>query len=98
MGLLTEAGPPDWHPASPAIKGACARAAVHCRERGEDIARLAIHFSVAHPAIATTLAGMASPDLVRQNVACLDAPPTPDLLAEIQAILEPVHNETWANT
>ncbi len=98
MGLLTNAGPPDWHPASPAVKAACARAAAHCRENGADIARLAIRFSLSNPAIATTLVGMASPDRVRRNVGYLGTLPDPALLSEVQAILEPVHDETWDNT
>lgn len=95
MGLLSEAGPPAWHPAPDTLKSACARAAVHCRERGEDIARLALQFSLAEPRIATTLVGMGSAEQVKQNVASVEAPPDALLLAEIQEILAPFHNLTW---
>ncbi|KAK1359855.1 L-galactose dehydrogenase [Heracleum sosnowskyi] len=33
MGLLTENGPPDWHPASNELKAACQAAAVFCKEK-----------------------------------------------------------------
>lgn len=31
MGLLTENGPPDWHPAGSEIKEACKQAAEYCK-------------------------------------------------------------------
>ena len=47
MGLLTNRGTPDWHPATNEIKAGCAAAAAFCRERGVDIAQLAVQFSLA---------------------------------------------------
>jgi L-galactose dehydrogenase len=95
MGLLTERGAPEWHPAPEALKAACAKAAAHCRSRGVDIAQLALQFSLSQPAIATTLVGTASPENLKKNVAWSDQPPDPELLAEVQAILAPVLNTTW---
>lgn len=95
MGLLTERGTPDWHPAPEALKAACRQAAAHCRARGTDIAKLALQFAVAHPAIATTLVGTANSEILRKNVAWIDSPPDPELLAEVQAILKPVQDMTW---
>jgi len=95
MGLLTERGAPDWHPAPEPLKAACARAAAQCRARGADIAQLALQFAVSHPAIATTLVGTANPEHLHKNVAWAEQSPDPQLLAEVQAILAPVHNTTW---
>jgi L-galactose dehydrogenase len=95
MGLLTERGAPEWHPAPEFLKAACARAAAHCRSRGVDIAQLALQFALSNPAIATTLVGTASPENLRKNVAWSEQPPDPELLAEVQAILAPVRNMTW---
>ncbi|HZO89777.1 MAG TPA: aldo/keto reductase [Chthonomonadaceae bacterium] len=95
MGLLTEGGPPSWHPASEEIKAACARAAAHCRSKGRDITQLALQFAVSEPRIATTLVGMASAALVRKNAAWIAEPIDRELLAEVQAILAPIHNKTW---
>jgi L-galactose dehydrogenase len=95
MGLLTERGAPDWHPAPEPLQAACARAAAHCRSRGIDIAQLALQFAVSNPAIATTLAGTASTENLRKNVAWSEHPPDPELLAEVQAILAPVQNTAW---
>jgi L-galactose dehydrogenase len=38
LGLLTEAGPPGWHPAPPQLRIAARDAAQLCRQRGMDIA------------------------------------------------------------
>ncbi|HLV80693.1 MAG TPA: aldo/keto reductase [Chthonomonadaceae bacterium] len=95
MGLLTERGTPDWHPAPEPLKAACRQAAAYCRARGTDIAQLALQFAVAHPAIATTLVGTASPENIRKNVAWIASPPDPELLTEVRAILKPVQDMTW---
>jgi L-galactose dehydrogenase len=95
MGLLTERGAPDWHPAPPALKAACQRAAEHCRSRGADIAELALRFSLSQPAIATTLVGTASPENIIKNAAAAGQEPDQQLLAEVRAILAPVLNRTW---
>ena len=57
MGLFTESGPSDGHPATEEIKGTCRKAVEFCRDKGEDIAKLAIQFGLQSPAFATTLAG-----------------------------------------
>ncbi len=95
MGLLTNRGAPEWHPADEEIRAACAKAAALCRERGTDIARLALQFSVAHPGIATTLVGTASPENIRKNVAWITEPLDEALLREVQAVLAPIHNRSW---
>jgi len=95
MGLLSDRGAPKWHPASQDIKAACARAATFCRERGADISRLAIQFSVAHPDLATTLVGTASPENVAKNVRWVEEPMDQELLVQVMQVLAPIHNQTW---
>ena len=95
MGLLTNRGTPDWHPASPTLKEVCARAAEFCRARGVDIARAAIQFTLSNPRIHTTLVGTADPENIRKNAAWLDEPPDEELAEEIKEILKPVQDWTW---
>jgi len=95
LGLLTNRGAPAWHPASDEIKETCARAAAHCRSKGVDIAQLAIQFALDNPDLSTTLVGTANPEHLRQNVEWLETPMNHELLAEVQAILAPIRNETW---
>ncbi|PIA51837.1 hypothetical protein AQUCO_01000015v1 [Aquilegia coerulea] len=106
MGLLTHNGPPEWHPASPELKSACKDAANYCKEKGKNISKLAMQFSLSNRGISSVLVGMNS---VRQKIGCcgqveenvaaavelaifgMDV----GILREVEAILEPVKNQTW---
>jgi L-galactose dehydrogenase len=94
MGLLTEAGPPAWHPAPADLRAAAQRAAALCGERGAEIAKLALQFSVAHEAFATTIVGTADPANMARNVAWIDEPFDADLAAEVAAVFDGV-TRTW---
>jgi L-galactose dehydrogenase len=95
MGLLSNRGTPTWHPAPEAVKEVCARAAAHCRVRGASIEKLAVQYSLTNPDIATTLVGSASAKNMQQNITWAEEPIDQSLLAEVLAILKPVHNVTW---
>ena len=58
MGLLTHSGPPEWHPASSALKQACHEASKLCENEKVNISSLAILYALAHPRIGCTLLGM----------------------------------------
>src|SRR5580698_2543324 len=60
MGLLTEHGPPDWHPAPPVVREAGRKAAEFCRTHAADISEVALRFCLDHPYVASTLIGIAS--------------------------------------
>ena len=95
MRLLSTEGPPAWHPAPAALRAKCAEAAAHCRSRGADLSKLALQFSVSDPRIPTTILGTANPANVEQNIRTIEEPIDLTLLAEVRAILAPVHNLTW---
>ncbi len=97
MGLLTNYSVPSWHPAPANIREKCAEAATYCRAHGTNISRLALQFAVANPAIHTTLVGMASVENITANVRWIEEPLDLSLLAEVLAILAPIHNQTWAS-
>lgn len=90
--LLTNAPLPPWHKATPEVRETCQAAARHCQENGVDIAQLAVQFSVAHPDMTTCITGSANPDRVAQWVDWINKPMDTTLLAEVQAILAPIHN------
>lgn len=98
MGLLSERGAPDWHPASAELKQYARRAAAFCKRHGYPIEKLAIQFSVHNPQIPTTLVSTARPENIVQNIAWAATPPDPDLLREVREILRPVLDETWENS
>ncbi|MCM3410852.1 aldo/keto reductase [Metabacillus litoralis] len=95
MGLLTNNGVPTWHPASEEIKQLCNKAATFCRDNGEDIAKLAIQFSVSNKVIPTTLVSTASPENMAKNIQWASEPIDKKLLEEVLKILAPIHNQTW---
>lgn len=95
MGLLTDRGAPDWHPAPKEIQEACAKAVAHCQAKGADIAKLAMQYSCANEKIPTTLFSSANPDRIKTNANYLDEEMDQELLSEVLEILKPVHNQTW---
>ena len=98
MGLLTERGCPDWHPASEKLKLTCARAADLCKLRNYAIEQLAIKYSVSHSEIATTLVSSTSAENIKRNVKWAELPQNEELLIEVLEILKPAHRETWDNS
>ena len=90
--LLTNAPLPAWLKEPASVKAAARAAAAHCASRGVDIAQLALQFSLAHPAIATTVSGSANPANIRNWARWAAAPLDRQLLAEVEAIFAPVKN------
>ena len=90
--LLTNAPLPAWLKEPEDVKAAARRAAEHCAKKGVDLAKLALQFSCANPDIATTIAGSANPDNIRQWARWIEEPLDPQLLAEVQEIFKPVKN------
>jgi L-galactose dehydrogenase len=95
MGLLTEQGPPAWHPAPPALKEACRAAAALCRQHGAHLPHLALHHSTHLPGVHTTVVGLSSPTEVRTSLEAFQTAPDPDLLARVRELLAPVQDMSW---
>lgn len=98
MGLLTERGIPDWHPAPEALKRLARKAVAHCRAKGMSIEQLAVAFSVSNPRIATTLFSTTNPDNVLKTIKYAETPLDTKLLEEVQKIFEPGFRDTWVNS
>lgn len=97
MGLLTNQGPQQWHPGGEGVKAACKTAAELCRTRGADISELGMQFCASEPNIPSTITGAASADELRTNLRALTEPIDADLLRDVEAVLAPVRDHTWAN-
>jgi L-galactose dehydrogenase len=95
MGLLTESGPPEWHPAPAAIRANCAEAAQYCRSKGIDFSQLALQFSFAQSDFASTLVGISRAEEIIANVQQLTQEIDQELLSDVQSILSPIHNLSW---
>ena len=98
MGLLTERGVPDWHPAPRPLVEACAKAAAYCHEQGYPIEKLAVQYSVSNPRIAGTLFSSANPDNVKRNIAWANEEPDWTLVEKVQQIIGDQKRVSWANS
>ncbi len=90
--LLTQAPLPTWLKEPEEVKAAARQAAALCAQRGTDIAKLALQFSLAHSDITTTVSGSANPQNIRKWAQWAEEPIDQALLTEVQAIFAPVKN------
>jgi aryl-alcohol dehydrogenase-like predicted oxidoreductase len=90
--LLTNAELPPWHKATPFVRETARKASEHCAKAGVDLAKLALQFSIANEDMTTCVVGSANPANVRKWAEWADEPIDGTLLAEVLAILEPIHD------
>jgi hypothetical protein len=99
MGLLSQRGAPDWHPATKELQAACAKAATYCEEQGYPIDKLAIQFSTSlNPRIATTLFSSANPKNVLKNIQYVNDPMDEELVKKVQEIIGDQMFVRWKNS
>ena len=90
--LLTNLELPVWHKATDEVREIAAKAAAHVRDRGSDIAKLALQYSVANEDFSSCVTGSANPDRVNQWCDWLEEPMDEGLVSEVKEILKPIHN------
>uniref|UniRef100_H2ZLA0 NADP-dependent oxidoreductase domain-containing protein n=1 Tax=Ciona savignyi TaxID=51511 RepID=H2ZLA0_CIOSA len=99
MGLLTNRGPSNWHPASQEIRDVCKSAAAYCQSKGTDIARLATHFALIQPGIDTTLISTASTKNLQTNIDVLTRGITAEETQVMNEAMEkyflPMESKNW---
>ena len=95
MGMLTERGAPDWHPAPPEVRAAVKEALAFCRKENIDLSELGLRFCFDSPHVASTLVGMSTTEEVRRNLHAFSAPADPELVNKVKAILKPAANVVW---
>lgn len=98
MGLLTERGVPDWHPAPKPLVEACQRAAHYCHEQHYPIEKLAIQYSTQNPRIATTLFSTTRPKNVLENIQAVGEPAPQELVIKVKEMIGEQQRVSWANT
>ena len=97
MGILTEQGAPEWHPAAEAVKVAGRRIVALCKERGADASAVALSFCVGFGGVASTLVGLSSRGQVARALQAVDMTLDERLMREIEAVAAPVRDVTWAS-
>ena len=98
MGLLSERGVPEWHPAPESLVEACRKAMEHCKAKDYPIEKLAMQFSVSNSRIATTLFSTANPLNVKKNVSFIEEPIDWELVHEVREIIGEQQRVSWANS
>ena len=74
----------DYKPAPPAILDKVRRIEAVCRRHNVELAAAALQFPLAHPRLASIVAGATKPSEVRENVARMSAPIPRDLWQELK--------------
>lgn len=98
MGLLTQRGIPEWHPAPKPLVESCRKAVRYCTEQGYPIEKLAIQFAVSNPRIPTTLFSSANPQSILKNVSYAEEPIDWELVRKVQEIIGDQMRVSWANS
>lgn len=98
MGLLSQRGVPDWHPAPKPLVEVCKKAAEHCDSKGYPIEKLAMQFALSNDRIATTLFSSANPENVKKNLAFIEEPIDWQLVEEVREIIGDQQRVSWANS
>nr|GMD04761.1 L-galactose dehydrogenase [Ipomoea batatas] len=84
---------------SKGVGAACQAAAAFCKEKGKNISKIALQYSLSNKDISTILVGMLSVGQVEENVAAATEiaifGKDEETLSAVSDILKPVKNETW---
>lgn len=95
MGVLTEHGAPQWHPAPAEVQDMGRKLATLCHDRDLNISSVALRYCFDHPYVSSTLVGMSKPSHVTRNLELLRMKTNAALLAELRQIIAPVFNHIW---
>ena len=95
MGLLTHAGPPDWHPATPELRDAVSRAVHYCEERALDLSDIAISWSYRLNGPASLLVGMNNPTTVHANIKAVQREYDPEIIHRVRSFFDDVQRLSW---
>lgn len=95
MGIISERGAPEWHPAPQAVRDAGQKMVKLCKARGVDASEVALKFCLEYAGAASTLVGLSSREHVERNLKAMEMQLDAELLREIAEIVAPVKDVTW---
>jgi L-galactose dehydrogenase len=95
MGIITEKGPPEWHPAPVEVRAAGQKIVALCKARGVDASEVALKFCLDYAGAASTLVGLSSTAHVQRNLKAMELKLDAELLREIDAVIAPVKDFVW---
>lgn len=97
MGMLADAGAPDWHPAPQFVHDTAQKAAEEAKKHGTNISKLAIQFAFQNSPAHTTLIGMKTEKEVRYNLSIYNAEIDKEALEAVQTVISTAKNVTWVS-
>jgi L-galactose dehydrogenase len=95
LGILSDTGPQDWHPAPIDVKETGRKIVELCRSHAAIPAEVALRYCLAYPHVGSTLVGIANPLQLEQNLRALTSKTDPELLRMIETLVKPVLNKSW---
>jgi len=98
MGLLTQRGVPDWHPAPKPLVEACRKAAEYCKEQNYPIEKLAMQYSTGNSRVISTLFSTTRKENVLKNIEFISEPAPAELVEKVREIIGDQNRVSWANT
>ena len=98
MGLLSQRGVPEWHPAPKALVQVCKKAADYCNSIGYPIEKLAMQYAVSNSRINTTLFSSSNPENIIKNIRFIEEEIDWDVVDKVKEIIGSQHRVTWSNT
>ena len=98
MGLLSERGVPDWHPAPKPLVDVCAKAAQYCDSIGYPIEKLAMQYSLGNNRIASNLFSTTNPQNVLKNIDFVNEQADAEVVAKVREIIGDQFRVSWKNS
>jgi L-galactose dehydrogenase len=95
MGLLSDKGPPDWHPASVLMKNVVSKINLFLNNKGHNLSQISMAYSLSNPDILCTLTGGNSIKEINENIDATKIEIPNDLIEQINKIAEPIKNKLW---
>lgn len=98
MGLLSERGAPDWHPAPQNLQAACRRAVEYCKLQNYPIEKLAMQYSVSNQRISSNLFSTTRPENVLANISAISESFPEKLVGDVHSIIGDAFRTSWKNS
>lgn len=95
MGLLTEKGPPIWHPASILMCETVNNIKLYCKNNSENISNIAMRYSLSNNELLTNITGANSINEIEMNINSLNNNIPDTYLKDISIIAYPIKNKLW---
>jgi L-galactose dehydrogenase len=95
IGIITNHGPPVWHPAPQEVREVGQQIVKLCVSRGYDASELGLKYCFSNKNVASTFVGISSKEHVDVSLKALQMKDDADLLRDIAELVRSAHNFVW---